>query len=150
MQVAQIIQRVSAVLPWEGESIIAKKGTSSSLLFCSFLSSLLLSIFGCSFFLATQPHPLPLRLWHLLSLLVNQLNLPEQQKTIQVSSCALSRVKCAHRWEWGVQDRDSTSPLSNTDKLFYVLIKSQEMVPFVTLGFFQRSFILKDAGSKPK
>lgn len=46
--------------------------------------------------------------------------------------------------------RVSTSPLSSSDKLFYVLIKSQEMVPFVTLGFFKRSFILKEAGSKVK
>lgn len=105
VQVAQITQCVSAVLPWEGEPIIVKRGTFCSFLLCSFPSSLLLSIFGCSFFLATQPHPLPLRLWHLLSLLVNQLNLPEHQKTIQVSSCALSRVKRAHRWEWGVQDK---------------------------------------------
>lgn len=52
VQVAQITQHVSAVLPWEGEPIIVKTGTSCSLLFCSFPSSLLLSIFGCSFFLA--------------------------------------------------------------------------------------------------
>lgn len=43
-----------------------------------------------------------------------------------------------------------TSALSSSDRVFYMLIKSQEMVPFMTLGFLQSGFILKDAGSKAK
>lgn len=54
MQVPQITQCVSALLPWEGELIIVKRETSCSLLFCSFPSSLLLFTLCCSFFLATQ------------------------------------------------------------------------------------------------
>lgn len=117
--------------------------------FPSFLliPSLLIPTLWLPYFSGHAPHPLSPRLWHLLSLFVNQLNLAEEQKTIQVSSCALSSVKCAHRWEWGVHDRESASPLPSGHQLLK-LIKSQEMVPLVTLFFSPRRCTLKDAVNK--
>lgn len=60
----------------------------SSFLLLPFVSA---SLYSLPLFFSdhTASHPLPLRCRHLLSLPVNQLNLPKQQKTIQVSSCAL-------------------------------------------------------------